>query len=338
VFKRGRLRTKSIERTLPLNAEQPMPTSEIPLRHAEFDTTQQMTQSQDDGTFSGAVELGDLQTIQREVQRKFGRNLLLLQQYERLMKWLVAEQDIAGPMGELERIKGKQIQAVSKKTLGQVVGDLTGNFIAPALPEGSSEQEAEHASEPNKPWIRISFRMEMQAEDFKETERKLAELVALRNDLAHHFLESYDIWTELGCQIASTYLDECFKKIEAHYEELRQMAQHSHETRKEMASFAQTPEFMDFFIHGIFPGGAGVAWSSCTIVNLLRDAEDKLVKDGWTFLQDAIDYVLKAEPEHIPAKYGCSSWRQVLHESAQFEVRKEKPKLGQSTPIWYRSK
>lgn len=53
VFKRGRVRTKSTERAQPLDIEHPTPTSEKPLRDAEFDTPQEMTQSQDDGTSSG---------------------------------------------------------------------------------------------------------------------------------------------------------------------------------------------------------------------------------------------------------------------------------------------
>lgn len=47
-----------------------------------------------------------------------------------------------------------------------------------------------------------------------------------------------------------------------------------------MANFMLSPDFMEFITHGIFPGGAGVAWTSCTIVNLLRDAEDALAEDG----------------------------------------------------------
>ncbi len=291
-----------------------------------------------DAVSSPANHLESLQTIQRQVQRKFGRNLLLLQQYERLMKGLVAEQDIAGPIGDLQQIKESQIRAVAKKTLGQVVGELTGNYITAALPVDHSKEPEEHPVEPNQPWVRFSFRMEMTEANFKETERKLAELVGLRNDLAHHFLENYDIWTEQGCQEASTYLDECYKQIEAHFEELRQWANHTFEAREKMAAIARTPEFMDFFVHGIFPGGAGVHWPSCTIVNLLRDAEEALVKDGWTLLQDAINYIRKVEPEQTPTRYGCNSWRQVLHESAQFEVRREQASLGAPTLTWYRGK
>jgi len=279
-----------------------------------------------------------LQIVQREVQRKLGRNLLRLQQYERLIKALVAEQDIAGSIGELQNIKERQIQAVAKKTLGQVVGELTGAYIAPALPEDTSQQEDEHPCTPNQPWVRITNRIEMKEEDFKETERKLAELVNLRNELVHHFLENYDIWTEPGCLIADAYLDGCYKQIDAHYEELRGWAKHNLEVRETMAGFAKTPEFLDFFVHGIMPGGTGVFWAGSTIVNLLRDAEEAFANDGWTFLQDAINHIQQHEPEHTPKRYGCSSWRHVLHELEQFDVRREQLEPGLPTVTWYRSR
>lgn len=301
------------------------------------ETTTEILTPQDDGT-SAAVDQEVLQTLQREVQRKFGRAVLILQQYERLVKSLVAEKDLAGPITELQRIKENQLKAVSKKTLGQVVGDLTGKLMTPALSDEVSGNSEHHQVEPSLPWIRISFRMEMQEEHFKETERKMADLVDLRNELVHHFLESHDMWSVPGCQNALGYLEECNKQVDAHYEELRNWAKHLIEAREHSASVFRSPEFQDFVIHDIYPGGAGVHWSSCTIVNLLRDAEDALAKDGWTFLQDAIEFARAVEPKHIPSRYGCSSWRQVLHESGQFDLRREQGQPGEATLTWFRSK
>ena len=279
-----------------------------------------------------------VEDVQRDVQRRFGRNLLLLQQYERLIKAMVAEQDIAGPIGELQNVRARQIRAVATKTLGQVVGDLTGAYIAPALPETVTQQEDDSPCDPNMPWVRISSRIEMKEEDYKDTERKLAELVTLRNELVHHFLESHDIWTEAGCLVAKDYLDECFKKIEAHYNELREWAKHGLEAREIMAGFIKSPEYCDFLLHGIMPGKAGVFWESSTIVTLLRDAEAALAKDGWTFLTDAINFIRKHQPDHNPTRYGCSSWRHVLHESKQFEIRRERQAPGLPIDTWYRSR
>lgn len=276
--------------------------------------------------------------LHREVQRKFGRNLLRLQQYEKLMKSLIAEQDVSGPASELHNVKARQVESVSKKTLGQVVGHLTENCLASALATSDSELSDDAPCDLTEPWVRMSFRIEMADDVFNQAQQKLAALVDLRNELVHHFLEKHDIWTEPGCLAADGYLDDCFKQIDAHYEELRAWAKQISDARAYMASWAQTPEFDDFLIHGIMPGGAGVFWSCSTIVNLLRDAEMALAKGGWTLLQSAIDYISNREPGHTPKKYGCSSWRHVLHESEQFEIRKEQSAPGLPTETWYRSR
>lgn len=280
----------------------------------------------------------NVSTLHREVQRKFGRNLLRLQQYERLMKTLVAEQDIAGPVGDLHIVKTQLIESVSKKTLGQVVGDLTGNYLTSTLGKPSSEQNEEPPCDLTQPWGRMSFRIELTEDDYKRTQQKLANFVDLRNELVHHFLDNYDIWTESGCLAADVYLEECFKEIDAHYEELQNWAKHTVDARIHTATLMNTPEFEDFFIHGILPGKAGVYWAASTIVNLLRDAEAALAKEGWTSLQNAITFIGKLEPEHNPKRYGCSSWRNLLHDSEQFEVRKEQSAPGLPTVIWYRSR
>jgi hypothetical protein len=104
-----------------------------------------------------------------------------------------------------------------------------------------------------------------------------------------------------------------------------------------MANVMQSEEFKDFLLDGISPGGTGTIWSSCTIVKLLRDAEAILAMNEWTPLARAIEYISDREPSHTPKRYGCSSWRHVLHESAIFTVRRKQSEPGAAKETWYRS-
>lgn len=187
--------------------------------------------------------------LQREVQRKFGRNLLRLQQYERLIKTIVAEHDIAGSSSDLFNNRTAQYGAVATKTLGQVVGSLVGNFIVPTSNSPSSSNADEPPVDMTKPWVRMTSRIEFSEENFKRIELSLATLVDLRNDLVHHFLEKHDIWSEAGCLAAIAQLDECFNLIDASHEELVQWARHSTVTRAAMASFINSPEFEGLLVH-----------------------------------------------------------------------------------------
>lgn len=274
--------------------------------------------------------------VQREVQRKLGRNLLLIQQLEVMVKSMVAHSVIQCESGDMHSFLDKRKQDMAKKTLGQVVGDLTTDLLS--LPANGEGQHQEHHGDPTKIWLRTSFRIEMSPEDHQRTQRRLAELVELRNDMVHHFIEIHDIWTVAGCASADVYLDNCFRLIDERFEELRKIAQHQDEAQKEMANVVQSDEFRDFLLHGILPGGTGAIWSSCTIVNLLRDAEATLAVDGWTPLARAIEYISDQEPSHTPKRYGCSSWRQVLHESALFTIRREQSESGEAKETWYCSR
>jgi len=51
----------------------------------------------------------DQQTLQREVQRLLGRCLIRIQQYERLIKAIVAHHDISGPAHALDVGAGRKL-------------------------------------------------------------------------------------------------------------------------------------------------------------------------------------------------------------------------------------
>jgi hypothetical protein len=222
--------------------------------------------------------------------------------------------------------------------MGQVVGALTENYLRIASISSKSDEEFDPPASVTLPLIRTTIHIEVSEDDFKRTEQRLADLVDLRNELVHHFLEKFDLSSEDGCQAADTYLDESLKQIETNHEELRCWMNQSRATRGLMANLMNTPEFTALLIDGIFPGGAGVAWESCTAVNVLRDAETILAEDGWTSLAKAINHLRETAPEQTPRKYGCSSWRHLLHESRQFVVRKSQPAAGLPTETRYRSR
>lgn len=252
------------------------------------------------------------------------------------MKALVVGQDIGGPASKLMEIRDARKDALDKKPLGHVMGELTKSIIRPdAAP--TDEIDEEPPQDITEPHFQFQVSIAPVGDGYDEILKRLRDLLALRNELVHHFLEGHDIWSEEGCVEAQTYLDASYEQVDARYRELEQLAKTSMEARAFLASFIQTPEYQDFAFHGILPDGAGVDWSVATIVKLLRQAEASLSQGGWTPLNAAIASIQATHPEHTPRRYGCSSWRQVLHESRQFQVRKEMRNAGQPTKIAYRS-
>ena len=70
-----------------------------------------------------------LQTLQREVQRLLGRCVLRLQQYEKLMKAIVAHHEISASGSPLESNQEQRIADAASKTLGTLVGTLLGSYV-----------------------------------------------------------------------------------------------------------------------------------------------------------------------------------------------------------------
>lgn len=271
--------------------------------------------------------------LQRDVQRKLGRCLLRLQQYEILLKALVAHGDIAGPPAGLEAVQDAQVVSAHKLTLGSLVGKLTERHLT-ATDEGDSTDEPQGDG---GIWLRFRFQVGLDASQHQATTAALKELVDLRNELVHHFLHRFNIWECQGCIDAEAYLDASFETIDGHYLTLRGWAQGMEEARALMASFMNTSTFEDMLVNGIAPDGT-VDWPASGAVRCLREAETRFMKDGWTQLTKATMWIRAEHPDHHPQRYGCGSWRQVIHESQHFEIRKS---INQETgfgEVWYRSR
>jgi hypothetical protein len=279
-----------------------------------------------------------LQALQHEVQRKLGRCMLRLQQYERLLKALVASSALDGPVEELSAVRARQVVGASDKSLGTLVRMFTTSHLASEASRG--EADASGASNgdksPDVAWASMRFSISMPPQRHEQTKMGLAELVALRNDLVHHLIERFDISSDSGCSAASSHLDSCYEQIDSHCRLLTTWAASLTEAEALASSYLASKAFEDAFVHGINPDGS-VYWPRSTIVECLRRAETACQVDGWAPLDAAIRLILREHRDQIPSKYGCRTWRQVLKQSGQFEVRSVSGSSSETGHAWYRS-
>lgn len=280
-----------------------------------------------DAATSPAPDSTRLAELQRAAQHKLGGCLLRLQQYEQLLKAMVANTDLAGEPAQLQALRDAQVASYHKTTLGELVKRFTGGYLR-AEDEFAPAQETDDKSPDDRLWFSFQQRMAMSAERHESITAELKELVDLRNELVHHLLERFDLGQLDHCEAAVAYLDASRATIDRHFQTLRTWAEHMDNARALAVSIMQSDTFNDFLINGIAPDGQ-VHWPMSGIVSSLREAEQALVpSDGqarWTELNAAIAWIAKQHPDQTPKRYGCSSWRQVLHESGEFEVMKKKP-------------
>jgi hypothetical protein len=264
---------------------------------------------------------------QKEVQRKLGRCLMRLQQYEKLMKAVLAHHELSGPSVHLEAIRDKRVEEVSRQTLGQLVGSLTTSYLAIDGPAPEQAPVTDDELDAQLPWLSIRLSISMTPERHAETEADLRELVALRNELVHHLLEKFDIWSSDGCKAASDYLEEAYSQIDKAHKTLGKWAKNMETAREHVAAFAASRALQDFLFECIAPDGS-VDWETSRIVALLREAETTADMDGWTRLDQAVAAIRVTHPDVSPSRYKCRTWREVLHVSKAFTVRRKK--LGES--------
>ncbi len=270
----------------------------------------------------------ELQTLQRDMQRMLGRCILLLQQYEKLMKAILINHEIRvfglPPKSDVE----KRIASLSFVTLGNLIGKLLSTFV--------TSNEMEDTAKPELPdniiSINIKMGLRISADDYDKMRIDLEELVLLRNKLVHHFIDQYDLWDLDGCRDAYDGLTTAYSRIHHHFEQLRSWARHIDQTRRRLAEFMQSDDYLNILINGRAPHD----WSMTGIVQALQQAAENLAVEGWTSLDLAQQWIIERHPNQLPAMYGCRSWQQVVHESRLFELRYLE--ITGKRAAWYRTK
>jgi len=276
--------------------------------------------------------------LQREVQRKLGRCLIRIQQYELLLKELVAKREVSAILGRNPVPLAEPSPTATTRTMGQLVGELTDKYFQPTLLD-SGETQPEASSDDNEHpagWAGVRRSVSMSPDSHAKLIEELQELVDLRNDLVHHFVEVQDLVTEEGCIAADMYLQHCYTEIDRHLVSLQGWAASSNEATRSIAAFMASPEYNAFLMAELSPSISQREAALPCLVELLRRAEAKISKDGWTALSAAIAFAKTVAPDETPKKHAFGSWRQVLHDAGFFQVRRGPVSPGGPMETWYR--
>lgn len=256
-----------------------------------------------------------------EVQRKLGRCMLRLQQYELLTKAILVDHEQSGTVADWEVRRQARIDKFAKKTLGQLLEWMKSSYLTADL-EGRQSRESEPPAGLTRIWFSFHGGMQMDSETYQRTVTAMQELVDLRNDIVHHLLENFNLFTLQGCAAADAHLEQSYELIDRHMVQLGEWARHMDQARQIAASFMASDEYLDLILdkqrHVVPP----LDWHS-PIVECLREAEALLAVDGWALLDDAIAFIGRIDGDENPARYGYKNWRQVLRNSGAFEFERQ---------------
>lgn len=251
----------------------------------------------------------DLKTSAHEVQRLMGQCILRLQVYELLLKSVVTAHEIFSPIATLATAQTDRADEIRYNTLGMLIRQMLGSLLVPQGQEGKGQPRNDAPS--------VTFRMQiiLTQDDFNRTEADLRNLVEMRNHLVHHFIEEHDVRTLEGCQKAQEALAQALDDIGRAHSDLRSWAEDLETTRERVTDQFVSAEVQNFFVEGRVP------WRRVVIVRALKEAAQALAEDGWAPVDAAVRWVNARYPDERPDDYGCTSWRQVIHESRLFDLQ-----------------
>lgn len=260
----------------------------------------------------------EVDALRQEMHRRLGRCLVRLQQYELVMKAFAARHRVEGAAAAFPEALAAREARFADKTLGQVVGEVVHSVFEDLDLERVPDTPADAPAR-----LAVGFSLALPDDTQAAVKLSLEALVKLRNDLVHGFIERHDIWTTTGLSSAIDYLDTAYTTIDERFIELRDWYRQMANSQQALAEFVASDT------------GRELLFTSPLVVHL-GHAERDLAVDGWTLLDRAIALIRSQEPGLTPRSEGYSSWRQVLHESTRFEIRREAGPTGVRT-TWYRS-
>jgi hypothetical protein len=262
-----------------------------------------------------------------EVLRKIGRNLMLFQQLEYLLKYIIANGNISGYASQLKDKKIKQDDKIRVKTLGQLVTSYidTVHSVDAGSPELAEDLDEAHFS--------FSFKIESDSAYYESRKTILTQILTERNELVHHLLPQFDTSSSQSCIELDNKLEEQSGRIRREIEEVRAVAASLEKGRQELAGFLTS----DAGTKQIY--ASHLQQSRLTL--LLADFSVKLgTEDGWVSMSAAGQLLKEHAPNEIALlkkNYGCKTLKSVILATDIFDVMDENT-LKRGTRALYRLK
>lgn len=265
----------------------------------------------------------DIESEKDDVLRKIGRNMLLFQNMEYMLKWIVSARENSGYISEFSENSQRRKELVNKQTLGQLVGQLADvNKIA----------TDEIVNETDFKELHISMSIQFELTGHEDWGDRLSLMVGERNELIHNLLpllhpDSLETWQSVG-----TSLDEQRQRILAEIEVLNNLINSIKDMATLHSGFMQSAEFPEI-IKAMQTGEMAL------VDTLQKTARDLQRKDGWTLLSKAGQILAKECPNSLELAYmhhNCRSLKQLIEKLNMFEVKQEQASSGQR--VLYRMK
>lgn len=269
-------------------------------------------------------DLAHLVDIRDEVLRRIGRNVVLFQELEGILKFLAVAQRCSAPVSKLQADRDNRAATVREHTLGQLTGRLVDRLYAssatgPTVPDGVAE-----------PWLTFTFQIESDADSIEASRRSLSGLVKERNELIHHLLGCWNPHDVESCHALSEDLDEQRGRIILEIERYRAYANGLKELAREFQAFIESDE-------GRKQVDLAFLQQSRLAALLASIANEHARTDGWTLLSTAGHHLRQLIPDEFARMkdaHGEGSLQKLVIATELFDVVTEQTPKGGTCALY----
>ncbi len=252
-----------------------------------------------------------------ELHRKLGRNMLMFQHIEHMLKFLVANGQFAGNIYTLkERIEKKRAD-VNKRTMGQLVGNFLENTY-------SDFEDSGDRAESDLPHFSFDFRVQADEAYYETKKTTLASIVAERNELIHHLLPRYRFQSDESLIECGKYLDEQHERLKPEIKDMEALVESFIKGRKELAEYLQSDDYVRDSRLADIRENPVIIW-------LGQIAREACREDGWALLSVAGKILKTQKPEEVASCLklcGVKTLKGILLASEIFELKEEPTSSG----------
>lgn len=253
-----------------------------------------------------------------EALAKIGRNVVLFQELERILKFLAVGQHPSTPLSKIDALRMTRAESVRTLTLGQIAGQ-----VADAL-YSDSDVESCSPAELSEPRLAFSFRIVADADSLATERNTLKALINERNDLVHQLLSRWNLHDLESCRALSVELDGQRGRIVREIERYRAYANSLKEVAKELQTYFDSDE-------GKRELDLAFLQQSRLVAVLVAVATECARADGWTLLSSAGNRLRQLIPEEfsvMKAEHGEGSLQRLVLATKLFDVGSEQTANG----------
>ena len=263
-------------------------------------------------------KVSHLSEAREEVMRKIGRNVILYQEMELMLKHILSAYSISGYAGEIESNTKNRREQVRRKTFGF----LTENYLVNTNKEYKTP--IVNLSEDKKFYFDLNLNIECDPAYFARKRQSLKTIVKDRNKLVHELLMDFDLNSVEGCFKTETFLDAQYDKLIPEHNQLKRFIQRAEEGLKNLSEYVKSEQFKEDW-------KLSALRQNVVVVLLAEIAEQNSRPDGWTLLNIADEIVGKeAEKEMIAIKkkYHVQKLKELILATKIFDIYEESTEKG----------